>query len=375
MERLIIFGGTFDPIHRGHLRIARKASMFLNADVAFVPAKIPRWKEPEASSSDRLEMLKLAIQEDGSSSFFIDDCELKREGEVTYSLDTLEYFKKKYPSRELFLLIGADEVNKFPYWHEPEKICKLAKVIYSNRPDIDIDKNILNKYKIVSLNFYESGTVSSSSIRKLQSADVPMSVLNYIEANNLYYMKRLHSYLRDKRLNHSLSVAHLAYSIAISNKIVNPDRAYIAGALHDVGKELSKEEDASIMEKAFPEYKEYPEFAHHQFTGSYIAETEFGIKDVSILDAIKYHCTGKAHMSTLAKIIFASDKIEPTRGYDSSKLIKDCKEDYYVGFLHVIKENAKFLSEKGGMGTTELSNECYGEYLAKEENKNEKDAL
>lgn len=367
MERLIIFGGTFDPIHRGHIRIARKASMFLNADVVFVPAKIPRWKEPEASSTDRLEMLKLALQEDGSPSFFIDDCELKRPGEITYSLDTIKYFKKKYPNRELFLLIGADEVNKFPHWHEPEVICSLAKVIYSSRPDVEIDKNILNKYKIISLNFYESGNVSSSSIRSLQSIDLPMNVLNYIEKNDLYYMKRLHSYLSDKRLNHSLSVAHLAYAIAVSNKIPNPERAYIAGALHDIGKELSKEEDISIMEKAFPEYKNYPHFAHHQFTGAYIAEKEFKITDISILDAIKYHCTGKAHMSTLAKIIFASDKIEPTRGYDSSKLIKDCKEDYYVGFLHVIKENAKFLSAKEGTGTTKLSEECYGEYLVKEE--------
>lgn len=366
MERLIIFGGTFDPIHCGHLRIARQASLLLNADVVFVPAKSPRWKEPSASAEDRLNMLRLAIQEDGSPSFFISDCELKREGDTTYSIDTVRYFQKKYPKYELFLLIGADEVNQFPKWHEAKEIVKIAKVIFANRPDIDIDKNILNEYKMVSLNFFDSGDVSSSAIRSLQSADLPSKVLNYIEKHDLYFMKRLHSYLSDHRLNHSLSVAHLAYSIAISNHIPSPERAYIAGALHDIGKELSKEESLKIMEEEFPEYKDYPAFSFHQFTGSYLAKKEFGIEDKSILDAIQYHCTGKAHMSPLAKIIFSADKIDPTRGYDSSEMIKDCKKNYYIGFLHVIQENAKFLSAKGGASTTELSKQCYEEYLSKE---------
>ncbi len=366
MERLIIFGGTFDPIHNGHLRIAREASLILNADVVFVPAKAPRWKEPNASEKDRFKMLRLAIQENGSPSFFVDECELERKDEVTYSIDTIEYFKRKYPKKELFLLIGADEVNKFPNWHKAEELSKMARVIFANRPEINIDQNIVNNYKMVSLNFYESGEVSSSAIRTLQSIDTPAKVLNYIIENNLYFMKKLHYFLKDKRLNHSLSVAKVAYSIAKANKIENPERAYIAGALHDIGKELSKEDSLKIMLEFFPEYKDYPDFSFHQFTGSYLAKKEFGIKDISILDAIKYHCTGKAHMSQLAKIIYAADKIEPTRGYDSSSLIKDCLNDYYVGFLHVIKENAKFLSAKGDSTNVPLTRECFDEYLNKE---------
>lgn len=366
MERLIIFGGTFDPIHKGHLRIAHHASLVLNSDVVFVPAKIPRWKSPEASVENRIEMLEIALKQDNSASFSIDLCEIKRPGDVTYSIDTVQYFKDKYPHKELFLLIGADEVNKFPNWHEAEKLSKLAKIIFVNRPDIEIDNKILNDYKIISLNFFESGNVSSSAVRNLQSIDIPSNVLKYIENNNLYFMKRLHSYLGEKRLNHSMSVAHVAYAIAKANKIPDPGRAYIAGALHDIGKELDDNEAKEIMEKEFPQYAAYPKFAYHQFTGSYLARKEFGIDDRTIIDAIKYHCTGKAHMSSLAKIIFAADKIEPTRGYDSSSLISDCLDNYYVGFLHVIKENAKFLDSKGGSATTELSKECYNEYLNKE---------
>lgn len=370
MERLVIFGGTFDPIHRGHLRIAREAALRLNADVVFVPAKMPRWKSPEATTEDRLKMLKLALQEDGSASFSIDECELKRPDETTYSIDTVRYFVKKFPNRELFLLIGADEVNKFDHWHQADAIASLARILYVNRPDIEIDKNILKKYRMISLDFNGSGSVSSSAIRELKSIDIPSKVLNYIETHDLYFMKRLHSYLGSKRLRHSLSVAHTAYAIARKNKVNDPERAYIAGILHDIGKELGEEESNSIMKENFPEFLSYPKFCHHQFTGSYLAEHEFGVKDLSILDAIRYHCTGKAHMSVLAKIIFSADKIEPTRGYDSANLIKDCNENYYAGFLAVIRANADFLDGKtGGVDSNPLSQECYQQYLNKGEKK------
>lgn len=367
MERLIIFGGTFDPIHNGHLRIAQKASLLLNADVVFVPAKSPRWKNPTALAKDRLKMLRLALQTNGSPSFFISEYELKKDEEVNYSYDTVSYFKEKYSNKELFLLIGADEVNKFPDWHKAKELSNIARIIFSNRPDIETKKEIISEYRMVSLNFFESGDVSSSSIRELHSIDVPTKVLDYIIENNLYFMTKLHRYLGEKRLNHSISVAKVAYSIAKSNNIEKPERAFIAGILHDIGKELSKEESLRIMEDSFNEFKDYPAFAYHQFTGMYLAEREFGIKDQTILDAIKYHCTGKAHMSKLAKIIYAADKIEPTRGYDSSSLIKDCLKNYYVGFLHVIKENAIFLSKKGENTSIPLTKECFDEYLNKEE--------
>ncbi len=366
MERLIIFGGTFDPIHNGHLRIARKASLLLNADIVFVPAKSPRWKNPTASSKDRLKMLHLALQENGSPSFFISEYELKRDDEVNYSFDTVTYFKKKYPKKELFLLIGADEVNKFPDWHEAKELSNIARIIFSNRPDIQVKEEIIKEYRMVSLNFFESGDVSSSAIRDLHSIDVPAKVLDYIIDNNLYFMNKLHHFLGEKRLSHSISVAKVAYSIAKTNDIEKPERAFIAGILHDIGKELSKEESLRIMKENFPDYIDYPPFSYHQFTGSYLVKSEFGITDEAIIDAIKYHCTGKAHMSKLAKIIYAADKIEPTRGYDSSSLIKDCLNDYYVGFLHVIKENAKFLSEKGADTSIKLTKECFDEYLNKE---------
>jgi nicotinate-nucleotide adenylyltransferase len=363
MERIIIFGGSFDPIHNGHLRLARAASLLLNADVVFVPAKDPRWKKPEASPIDRLAMLKKALDEDGSGAFSISLSELARPGNVSYSIDTVHEFHKIYPNRELYLLIGADEANRLAEWKDPDELASLSQIVYIPRPEITVDPVLTKRFHLQELSYSGSGNVSSSSIRELQSIDLPLNVLSYIEEKGLYFMKKIAPLESEKRLRHSLSVAHLALAIAKKNQILNPEKAYIAGLLHDLGKSLSEKEAREKMKDAFPEYVSYPSWCLHQFTGVLLAQELFHITDEGILDAIHYHCTGKAHMPPLSKIIYAADKIEPTRGYDSSKLIAKCLQNYYVGFVSVLKENESFLQKEGHLEKTPLSEECADCYL------------
>lgn len=363
MEKIVIFGGSFDPVHNGHLRLARAASMMLNAEVIFVPAKGPRWKTPEASPEDRVAMLKAALSEDGSPDFSMDLVEMERPDPISYSVDTAEYFRKKYPDRTLYWLIGADEVNKFPSWKDPVRLASLVQMVYIPRPEVPVDPAIVEQYHMIPLDYAGSGSVSSSGVRDLKSLDIPSSVLTYIEDHHLYFIKTLEEYLIGHREAHSLSVAHLAWAIAKKNSIINPDNAYVAGLLHDLGKHLSPEESHAIMAESYPQYLPYPEWCHHQFTGAYLAKKAFGITDEGILDAILYHCTGKAHMPPLTKIVYSADKIDPSRGYDSTKMIAKCLANYYVGFLYVLKENRKFLKEQGELETTPLSEECYKLYL------------
>ena len=124
---------------------------------------------------------------------------------------------------------------------------------------------------------------------------------------------------------------------------------------------------AQIMQERYPEYLSYPEWTYHQFTGAFLAETIFGIKDPAILDAISCHATGKAHMSPLAKTIYATDKIEPLRGFDSRKLIQSCLKNYYVGFMTVLAANKEYLASKGYVVDNPLTKQCFDLYLGEEE--------
>lgn len=365
MEKIIIYGGAFDPIHNGHLRSASSASMFLNADVVFVPSKGNVGKNVHASNSDRLAMCKKALKESGNASFVLDDCDLSRPGSVTYSIDTARYFQKKYKKREIYFLIGADQVNNLESWKDIDELAKIVKFAFLPRPNIKVDERIIEKYQLTLIPNYHTGDVSSEAIRNLSSLDLPYSVIEYIASNRLYYVKRLGEFLKEKRLSHSLRVASLAYMIAASNGLPTLEKAYIAGILHDIGKDIDEGKALEIMKEHYPEDMDLPEYAYHQFVGEYLAKKEFGIKDQEILKAIRYHCTGAPMMGQISRIIYAADKIEPGRGYDSRKMIKACLKDYQAGFRYVLSENKIFLEGKDFEVHNRLTDQCFEYYLYK----------
>ena len=365
MSRFIIYGGSFDPIHNGHLRIARAASLKLNADVIFVPARSPRWKECEASAKDRLKMMKLVIRGEAPAGSLISDYELKSKEEVNYTIDTVRYFLKKYPKDQFYLLIGADQVNQFNKWKEAELLAKLTKIVYVPRPGIKVDEEIVQKYSMMNLSYYESGEVSSTDVRQGLSRDIPKDVVNYIEKNRLYYVKKLAEYVDEKRFAHSFEVAKLAYQIAVSNHLGNPDIFYFTGLFHDVGKlaNYGKIDPFLVMEKYYEEYLDMPKFAYHQFIGEYILKNDFHIKNKEILNAVKFHCTGCANMSTLGMVVYAADKIEPTRQFDSRFLINSCLNNWKKGFLDTLEDNRKYLLAHKKDIENRLTDECFKMYL------------
>lgn len=365
MRNLVIFGGSFDPVHNAHLEMARQAALLLNAEVVFVPAKSPRWKDPATTAEDRLAMLRLALKESGSPNFSLDLFEYNSKAKTNYSIDTVKYFASKYKKARLFFLIGADEVNAFHKWKDAEELSRLATPLFIPRAGLELDDNNIEKFHMQRLPVTFNSFTSSSAIRSCRCIDVPLSVRTYIEQHKLYYVKTLSEMMSTHRLLHSISVANLAFSVAINNKVEDYQRAYIAGILHDCAKDLPKDEARKKMKECFPEYLSFPEWTYHEFLGSKIAAEVFGIEDPEILNAIKFHATGRAHMGPLEKIIYASDKIEPTRGYDSSKLIKGCIKNYYLGFQKVLKENREFLESRGYKVDNPLTQEAFDLYLRK----------
>lgn len=132
--RLGIYGGTFDPIHLGHLILAEQCREACGLDrVWFVPASEPPHKigARRASMHHRLEMARLAIA--GHSAFEVSEIEAGRPG-PSYSVDTLEQIRTERPDDELFFLIGGDSLVDLPTWREPGRIAAMATVVVANRP-------------------------------------------------------------------------------------------------------------------------------------------------------------------------------------------------------------------------------------------------
>ena len=187
MVKMGIFGGTFDPPHIGHLVMAQRAYEELSLDVVyFVPNNIPPHKvKPVASPQDRVNMLRLALLP--HKHFEVSECELERGG-VSYSVDTVSYFKDKFPDSEIFLLVGEDSARNFKTWKDYQKILEMVRVAWFPRLT-DTKGDIPSDFIKVEAEILD---ISSTRIREYLKTGrsvkylVPDSVLNYIKATKLY---------------------------------------------------------------------------------------------------------------------------------------------------------------------------------------------
>jgi nicotinate-nucleotide adenylyltransferase len=133
MQPIGIFGGTFDPIHYGHLRTAFELWQLLRlTEVRFLPAGSPPHREqPLASAELRLRMVRAAVA--GEPAFTVDDREMRRSG-VSYSVDTMAQLRAEFPQRSLCLLLGMDAFLGLPHWHRWRELLELAHVVVAHRP-------------------------------------------------------------------------------------------------------------------------------------------------------------------------------------------------------------------------------------------------
>lgn len=136
--RIGLFGGTFDPVHYGHLRLAEEAREAARLQrVLFVPAHVSpfRTAEPLSAPEHRLQMLRHALQD--NPAFEVSDIEIRRGG-VSYTVDTVQALRAQQPDAELFLILGADALQGFLAWREPERIAQLCTLLVGTRPDYDL---------------------------------------------------------------------------------------------------------------------------------------------------------------------------------------------------------------------------------------------
>lgn len=196
--RVGIFGGTFDPIHLGHLILAEacREACLLDKVVFIVAGEPPHKGRPRTPAKHRLEMVELAIA--GNDAFEASDIEMSRPG-PHYSFETLEQLHRDRPGDELFFLIGADSLADLPGWRRPERICELASLIVVNRPGISPE--IITEFQppnganpVVHVTMPDVGIASRVIRAKLAEAKsvrylVPRPVEIYLKQHKLYVEK------------------------------------------------------------------------------------------------------------------------------------------------------------------------------------------
>jgi nicotinate-nucleotide adenylyltransferase len=197
MHKVGIFGGTFDPIHIGHLLLAEHTCEVLHLDeVWFMPAADPPHKDyqPLATGQERLEMIRLAIE--GHPFFRLTDIEMERGG-VSYTVDTIEELQRRHANHAFSFLMGADMVNYLPKWHRIDDLALRIEFIGVQRPGTTLHLNelpahIRDKVKMVEIPLIE---LSSTEIRERASQGrsfrymVPEPVHQFIQRNDLYESK------------------------------------------------------------------------------------------------------------------------------------------------------------------------------------------
>lgn len=337
-----IYGGTFDPPHLGHMESARGAMWALALDkLLFLPAWQPPHKElapHSATPAQRLEMT--AIMADGlGRSAEVCDLEHRREGK-SYTADTLRLLREQYPNDELWLLMGSDMFLTLQTWREPETVLSLAGVAAFARTESDtgdmlrIQGEYLRKTygaKVCILELPGIRTISSTELRAGKGWEqLYPPVLGYILRHGLYGSHADLTSLTDgqlracslsmvkaKRIPHILGTEETAVKLALRWG-ADPVQARRAAILHDCTKYWTLEEHLACCDTygvELDELERQSEKLLHSKSGACIAQHVYG-EPPEVCRAIFYHTTGRANMTTLEKILYLADYMEPNRDFD-----------------------------------------------------------
>lgn len=319
--KIIIFGGSFDPIHNQHLAIINNAYKQLKPDlVLIVPShKSPLKKRVLTAVNHRLKMIELAIAD--YPWIKINTCELQRQG-VSYTYDTVVAIQEKYGlEHDYYLLIGSDQANQLQLWHQIEELKTKVTFVIANRETFSWNVDLYNNFNVVLLT-KPFLNINASKIRKGASKALNSAVLSYINDNLLYYQERLRSQVDERRYQHCLNVGAMAVKLAKQYQ-VNSSLAEIAGVYHDITKQWDLKQQRYYLEKYLPTFITEPPATWHAKTAAFYLEHNLGYSNHEILTAISKHTTGDVIMSELDKIIFIADKISIERTYPEVNQFRD----------------------------------------------------
>lgn len=361
MAKTIVFGGSFDPVHVEHTNILKAAVRELCADkVIVVPTKNPPHKSASKTPfSDRAEMARIAFSQ-VSADVIVDDIENRNDG-VNYSSDNLPVLEKKYG--KFVYVIGGDSLLALESWHEPEFIVRNFEIAvfdregYQSAKDKAAELNEKWNGKIRILEYVgkevDSHTIRDRLMLKADVSGLDENVGRYIKSRNLYSefflcVDKAATYLDAKRLVHSKNTALVALSLNRNFcPKIDEDKVLLAGLLHDVGKMYDKTELPNKIINAIPS-DSIGTPVQHQFVSAEIVKNDFHISDEDVLNAIRFHTTGRENMSQFEKLIYVSDLISYERNFQGvESLRKAVYNDFEKGFITCLTYSRDYVVETG----------------------------
>lgn len=368
-----VFGGTFNPPHNGHVRLAKAAADELKLDkLLVIPSCIPPHKIAAklADGQERLEMCRLAFGCD--PRFEVSPMELER-GSRSYTVETLRELKALYPDSELYFIVGSDMLESFDKWYLWQEILSLSVLCAASReegysPDLSRFGKLAERIKIITLDPLD---VSSTQIRN-STGEVSPELLDpkvaaYIREHGLYddglnrYRELLRGKLNPRRLFHSECVSECAGVLA-ERYGASVEKARLAGLLHDVMKNAPANEQLALMPDITP-LELLNTKVWHQISGEAFLRQNGIVTDEEILGAVRWHTTGKAGMTLLEKIIYVADFISADRDYKDVEVVRRLA---YISLEHAILYTSRYTVNK--MVSQDLllhpaTVECYNDML------------
>ncbi len=375
MKRIGILGGTFDPVHCGHIHLAEDAMKQGGLDeVIFIPARLQPFKlgKKITSGEDRLVMLRLATEH--MPGFTVSSCELDAEG-VSYTYLTLRALQKEYgEDARLYFIMGTDAFLKIELWMMAEELLQDYGFLIGTRPGYREEElaeciaRVQGRFHTEVMNINNTQYhISSTQVReRIQSGKpaeglLPEAVEAYIREKGLYEDGSLdcehwksviepfiREHLKPKRLKHTYGVAAEAKKLA-QRYGEDPDKAELAGLCHDMMRNISPEESAELVRRyGLPEkLADNFNLAHGKIAAKILADV-YGMQDEDLLNAVMYHTTGRKGMSRLEKILYLADAIEPGRNYPQvQKLRRTAEEDLDKACILCMERSMEYVRSTG----------------------------
>lgn len=371
MKSCLIYGGSFNPPHLGHVEAFAAARAFLQPDRSIIiPSRVPPHKELAAGSpesEERLELTRLAFAAFPEAE--VSDMELRRQG-VSYTALTLRELHERCPGERFFFLMGTDMFLTLESWYDYRTVLALCTPVVLIREEGEeqavtaqaehlqqscgVEALVLPRAPLPMSSTELRAALQQRGGREKLTPAVYERIIqkrHYGARPDLAWLReRAYAMLKPRRVPHVAGCEEMARTLSLRWG-EDADAAAEAAILHDITKKLTAAEQLRLCSEygimTDDAERENTELLHAK-TGAAVARALFGVDD-AVFQAIFWHTTGKAGMSRLEKIIYLADAIEPTRSYEGVETLRECAlRDLDEAMVMSLQRTIDYVAVRGG---------------------------